>query len=344
MNRRLTPFGSRIGAFVRAIAILGCVLSSCVAASAADAGLIPVHGYVLGVPQRGHLLMRLDPVVDTLQGGMYAVGAASGKPPAPGTEVDALLVRGAHGFVLHDQPVPAERFVAGTPNTVVKRLVKNGDQAPAYPLVDQLGRPMRLNQFAGKVTLLTFVFSRCPDETVCPALSAKFLYLQRHLDPRRFHLVEVTLDPNYDSPAVLAAYGRKFDANPQMWSIATGEPAQVKNVIDSFGVSSLASGAADYIHDVRLEMIDPKGVLQDVSTTSDWNPDDVAARARDIAGVSSNPLRVFRFLTFANLTAFCGGNASVSGTLLLVAAIALISSITIPLLVWFGRQIRNDAA
>jgi cytochrome oxidase Cu insertion factor (SCO1/SenC/PrrC family) len=342
MNRRSTSFSSLTGAFVRAAAIFGFVLLSSAFASGSVGGLIPVHGYVLGVPQHGQLLMRLEPVVNMLKGGTYHVGDdAPGKPPAPGTEVDALLVREPRGLVLRGQPTPAVAFVAGTPNTVVTHLVGTGDPAPAFPLVDQLGRPMRLNQFTGKVTLLTFVFSRCPDVTICPAISGKFLYLQHHLDPRRFHLVEVTLDPTYDSPAVLAAYGRQFDADPQMWSLASGESAQVKNVIDSFGVSSLANGESDYIHDVRLEILDANGILRDVSTTADWNPDDVAARARDIAGLPSNPLRTFWFATVANLTAFCGGNASVSGTLLLVVVIVLIGSVTIPLLVWFGRRIHE---
>jgi len=323
-----------------AAAVLAFVLMSGAGASAA--GLIPVHGFVLAPPQHGGLLMRLDPVVDMLKGGIYDVGIdARGTPPAAGAEVDALLVRGSHGLVLSGEPVPAERFVAGTANTLLKHLIVAGDPAPAYTLVDQLGHPLRLDAFPGKVTLLSFVFSRCPDATICPAISGKFLYLQRHLDPHRFHLVEVTLDPTYDSPAVLAAYGRQFDANPQMWSIATGEPAQVKDVIDSFGVSSLANGSADYIHDVRLEMIDAHGIVRDVSTTADWNPDDVAARASDLAGLPSNPLRRFWFATIANLAAFCGGNASVSVTLLTVFVMVLISAITIPLLVWVGRRIHS---
>ncbi len=339
MNRRLTRLTLPTNAFVRAAAVLGFVLLSCAGASAG--GLIPVHGFVLAPPQHGHVLMRLEPVVGMLKGGIYGVGLpTNGAPPAPGTEVDALLVPGSHGFVLRDAPRPAERFVAGTANTLVKHLVVEGDHVPANVLVDQRGLPIRLDSFAGKVTLLSFVFSRCPDATICPAISGKFLYLQRHLDPRRFHLVEVTLDPTYDSPAVLAAYGKQFDADPKMWTFATGETSQVKDVIDSFGVSSLAHGSDDYIHDVRLEMIDAGGILRDVSTTADWNPDDVAARARDIAGMPSNPLRSFWFATIANLTAFCGGNASVAGTLLLVVVIALISSITIPVLVWFGRKIR----
>jgi protein SCO1/2 len=325
-------------AFVRALVTLGFAVITCGAASAS--GLIPVHGFVLTRPEHGRVIMHLDPVVDTLGGGTYAVGVpASGVVPPPGTEVDALVTRQDRGFVLHGAPVPAARFIAGTVNPVIKHILAPGDSAPSYTLVDQDGHPLRLDALAGKVTILSFVFSRCPDRTVCPAISGKFAYLQSHLDPRHFHLVEITLDPTYDSPAVLAAYGRQFNANSQIWSIATGEPAQVKDVIDAFGVSSIAEGSANYIHDVRLALIDGHGIVRDVVQTAGWDPDDVAASARGLAGLASNPLRRFWFATVANVAAFCGGNASVGTTLLLVVVIGGISAITIPLLVWVTRRI-----
>jgi protein SCO1/2 len=328
--------------FARSAAILGFVLASCGAARAD--GLLPVHGFVLARPQHGRVLMRLDPVVDMLHGGVYSVGlpanarAATGALPAPGTEVDALVVQ-REGLVLRSEPVPAGRFVAGSPNPLVKRVLVAGDPAPAHTLVDQRGRPLRLDAFAGKVTILSFVFSRCPDRTVCPAISGKFLYLQNHLDPRHFHLVEVTLDPAYDSPAVLDAYGRQFDANPQMWSIATGESAQVKDVIDAFGIASIAESSDNYIHDVRLVMIDGHGIVREVDQTAGWDPNDVVASARDLAGMTSNPLRRFWFSTIANVSAFCGGSQSVGIAVLLVLAMLSVSAFAIPLVVWVGRRI-----
>ncbi len=322
----------------RTAATVGLVLTACAGARAS--GLVPVHGFVLAPPQHGHLLMRLERVVDTIPSGVYAVGmGASGAPPKPGTEVDALVTRGRGGLVLQDTPAAAGRFIAGTPNPAIKRILGAGDPAPAYTLVDQRGRLMRLDQLAGKVTILSFVFSRCPDATVCPAISGKFLYLQHHLDPRRFHLVEVTLDPAYDSPAVLAAYGRRFDADPRMWSIATGEPSQVKNVMDSFGLSSFEDGTANYIHDVRLAIIDQKGIVRSVVQTAGWDPEDVVAAASAAAGLGSNPLRVFWFATIANVIAFCGGNQSIGALLFVVAVIALMCCISIPLTVWVGRRI-----
>jgi cytochrome oxidase Cu insertion factor (SCO1/SenC/PrrC family) len=323
--------------FVRATLLLGFLMIWFRNSSAAE--LIPVHGYVLSSPENGRVIMRVLRVPDMLQGGVYAVRlSASGKLPSPGTEVDALIVREGNTLALYDRPVAAPRFVAGTPNPVVKHIVTSGDRAPAYTLVDQEGRPLRLDRAGGKVTILSFVFSRCPDKTVCPAISGKFAYLQHHLDSQHFRLVEVTLDPMYDSPAVLQRYGQQFDADPKIWSIVTGESAQVKDVIDAFGVSSIASGSASYIHDVRLVLIDGHGIVHDVVQTADWNPDDVVAMANNIAGFASNPLRRFWFATVANLVAFCGGNASVATTLLLVAAIGGISFITIPILIWITRR------
>jgi cytochrome oxidase Cu insertion factor (SCO1/SenC/PrrC family) len=323
--------------FVRAILMLGFMAAWFQVGSAAE--LIPVHGYVLSPAENGHVIMRVLQVPGMLSDGVYAVRLprASDKLPSPGTEVDALVVREGKGLALYDPPVAAGRFIAGTPNDVIKHLLVAGDRAPAYTLVDQSGQPFRLDRI-GKTTVLSFVFSRCPDKTVCPAISAKFAYLQSHLDPRYFHLVEVTLDPMYDSPAVLAAYGRQFGANPRMWSIVTGEPAQVKDVIDAFGVSSIAKGSASYIHDVRLVLIDRNGIVHDAVQTADWDPDDVVAMANNLAGLASNPLRRLWFATVANLVAFCGGNASVATTVLLVVIIFSISCITIPILIWITRR------
>lgn len=318
-------------------AVLGLLLAWFQMGSAAE--LIPVHGYVLSPPVHGRAIVRVNRVPRMLPEGTYSVRMTTNAHlPRPGTEVDALLLREGNAFAFYGMPVPASRFIAGTPNPAVHHILDAGDRAPAYTVVDQTGRPARLDRANGKVTVLSFVFSRCPDKTVCPAISGKFAYLQSHLDPRAFHLIEVTLDPTYDSPAVLGAYGKAFSADPRIWSIVTGEPSEIKDVIDAFGVSSIANGSESYIHDVRLVLIDGHGVIHDVVQTADWNPDDVVAMVNNIAGLSSNPLRRFWFATVANLVAFCGGNASVASTLLLVVLIAGISAITIPLLIWITRR------
>jgi len=291
---------SRLGS---AATVLAFVLMSCAAALAG--GLIPVHGFVLSAPRRGRVIVRLQPVVGMLRAGMYAVRATAKVPP-PGTEVDALVVRRRNGLEFSGAPIPAPPFVAGTPNAAVKQLVGVGARVPGYTLVDQRGRPFRLDTFAGKVTVLSFIFTRCKD--VCLTISSKFEQLQRLLDARDFHLVEVSIDPAYDSPAVLAAYGSEFGAKPDDWSLAT-------------------------------VVIDRHGVVANVVESAGWDPSNLAATARAVAHLSSNPLRRFWFATFAQVSAFCGGNQSVAIVVMLSVIIPLIASITIPVLVWFGRRI-----
>src|SRR5579875_879544 len=321
------------------IVVISAFLMMSSAAARAN-GLIPVHGYVLSPLRRGRVIMRLDRVVGMLRGGMYSVDA-NVKVPSPGTQVDALVVKRPDGLALAGSPTPAKKFVAGVPDKAVKHLIGDGDREPAYLLIDQNGRAFRLSDFKGKVTLLSFIFTRCKD--VCLTISSKFQQLQRLLDPRDFHLVEVSIDPSYDSPAVLAAYGRKFDANNRMWTFATGESAVVSSIMNSFGVSSLANGDDDFLHNTSLVMIGRRGVVRDTVQSAGWDPADVAATARALAGLQSNPLRQFVFASFSEVQAFCGGDQSVAVVIILSVAIPFILCITIPILLWFRRRIFSRA-
>ena len=323
-----------MNASLRIVYIVAFFAISSVAARAN--GLIPVHGYVLSTPRRGRVIMRINGVVGMLHAGMYSV-ATSGKVPAPGTQVDALVVKRRGGLALAEEPTPASAFVAGVPNAAVKRLISDGDPIPSYTLIDQNGHAFRLGTFRGKVTLLSFVFTRCKD--VCLTISSKFQQLQRLLDARHFHFVEVSIDPAYDSPAVLLAYGRNFNADPRVWTLATGEASVVSAMMSSFGVSSLANGDDDFLHNTSLVIVDRDGVVREVVQSAGWEPKNVAADARAMAGLSSNPLRRLWFQTFAQVSAFCGGDQSVAVVMILAVAIPAILIVTVPILLWFRRRI-----
>jgi protein SCO1/2 len=201
---------------------------------------------------------------------------------------------------------------------------------------------MRFSDFRGKVLLLSFIYTRCPDASICPAISGKFAYLQRHLDPRHFQLVEMTLDPLADSPAVLAAYAKQFGADPAIWSLITGESAQVKNVLDSFALDPLETNPGRIIHGDTLVILSSDGKIADLIPTSGWVPDDVLATADDVAGLSSNPLRRFELATVAGVIAFCGGSLS-TGIVVLDSLVFLIGVAVLGgLLVWITKRIIID--
>jgi len=300
--------------------------------------LMPVHGVVVA-PLSGHrALVRLGDVPQMLPGGTRIVALEPGAAVSSGEEIDAFAAGRPPRLRLSDL-VAALPFVAGAPNPVAINELAVGDALPDYTLLDQRGRPYHLGHVHGKVTLLSFIFSRCPDRTLCPAVSAKFLYLQQHLDPARFHLIEVTLDPPYDSPAILARYGASFGADPSRWSLLTGRGSDVKNVIDAFGLSEIAVGPANYIHDDRLAIVGPDGRIRSIVQTTAWNPDDAIAVARSAAGEDASLWRQIELNTIANVVAFCGGATNTAVLVLDCAAVAIILVIAGFGLVWFQRRI-----
>jgi protein SCO1/2 len=112
------------------------------------------------------------------------------------------------------------------------------DDPRALPLVDQLGKTFRLRDFAGEPTVLTFVASRCTD--ACPIANAMFLQTYKRLRHDRVaaRLLTVTLDPAYDTPAVMARVARHFGVPRSAWRFASGRPVDVAALMESLGVSA----------------------------------------------------------------------------------------------------------
>jgi protein SCO1/2 len=73
------------------------------------------------------------------------------------------------------------------------------------------GKPRTLADFKGKVTVVFFGFTHCPD--VCPTTLAKFAEVAKRLedDADRMQVLFVTVDPERDTPEVLSRYVPAFD-------------------------------------------------------------------------------------------------------------------------------------
>jgi len=101
-----------------------------------------------------------------------------------------------------------------------------GDTLPDFQLTDQEGRVVRAADLRGKVLAIDFIYTRCPLPDVCPRLAANFAALQRrfaqHLG-RDLMLLSVTVDPDFDTPAVLADYARRWSADSFGWRFLTGD-------------------------------------------------------------------------------------------------------------------------
>ena len=293
------------------------------------ASLVPIHGLVLDVERgSGIVVVRTDPAPLTLPGEIRAYRLAPRAALAAGSGVDAFLDRSTTPWTLRDA-VAAGPFVPGLPNAGQVIPVEQGSTLPSALLVDQAGRLLQLQRaFAGKTLLLSFIFTRCPDRNLCPAISGKFAYVQSHLDPKHFALAEITLDPPYDSPRVLDAYGRAYGENPAIWSLLTGRGTTIIRLLDAFGITSLRISSSDFLHNDKLFIVAPNGRVGDVIATASWDPDGVIAQARAIEGMTSNPFERFKLSFIADVVAMCGGSQW-AGIVILDCSLLFIISILV---------------
>lgn len=113
-----------------------------------------------------------------------------------------------------------------------------GDAIPDFTLTDQQSRSVRFSQFAGKIVVLNFVYTRCALPNFCFRSSNNFGILQRRFTNqlgRDLILLTITFDPAHDQPEVLAKYAATWKADPRIWRFLTGSVDEVRRVCDLFG-------------------------------------------------------------------------------------------------------------
>jgi len=91
---------------------------------------------------------------------------------------------------------------------------------PEFSLIESSTREMRNQDLAGKVWIADFIYTSCGG--FCPLMTAKMRKLQDTL-PKDIRLVSFSVDPENDSPHVLAAYAHEYGADPERWFFLTGD-------------------------------------------------------------------------------------------------------------------------
>ena len=154
---------------------------------------------------------------------------------------------------------------------------------PAMPaaeiaLTDQNGQPFRLADYRGKVVLLFFGYTYCPD--VCPATMAELRAARAMLKPEdaaRVQVVFITVDPARDTAASIQEYVARFD--PAFLGLS-GTEAELSAVWQAYGVFreiEQTDSVAGYLvaHTSRVYVVDVNGNLS-LSFAFGTPPADVA--------------------------------------------------------------------
>lgn len=139
---------------------------------------------------------------------------------------------------------------------------------PPFELTAENGEAFRSVELAGQVWVADFFFTTCNGP--CPRMSVQMRQLQestRGLDDVR--LVSFTIDPATDTPAVLAAYARRYKADAARWRFLTGPPERLRVLSsDTFHLAEVG-GALE--HSSRFALIDRKGRIRAYYDTAATN-------------------------------------------------------------------------
>ncbi|MDB5071450.1 MAG: electron transport protein SCO1/SenC [Candidatus Eremiobacteraeota bacterium] len=225
-------------------------------------------------------------------------------------------------------------MVGHVPPAIVRPFVpvlREGDAVPSFALRDQRGRPFSFAATGGRTTIVSFIYTRCRDVDMCPLVAAKFARMQRESRGTPIRLVTVTLDPAYDTPAVLARYGAAYGADASTWSLVGGTTSAVDELVARFGVGVERRGAGVIMHTEAAVVVDARGRVARFIDGATWLPDDVLGAAREVATIPDSPLHRMRLWLASSASALCGGRGATplsvgTGLALLVAIGAVLTA------------------
>lgn len=140
-----------------------------------------------------------------------------------------------------------------------------GRTAPDFALTDQDGRELWLSGLRGKLVLMTFGFTHCPN--ICPTTLAHLAAICKGLGPgeqERVRVLFVTVDPARDTSAVIRDYVRFYSPG---FLGATGPETAIAAVAKAYGAyyeavlqeSRVASNYYTINHSAYVYLIDPAG-------------------------------------------------------------------------------------
>ncbi|HLJ51469.1 MAG TPA: SCO family protein [Bryobacteraceae bacterium] len=153
---------------------------------------------------------------------------------------------------------------------------------PAFQLTDQSGRAFDSTTLAGRVWVADFMFTSCPGP--CPRMTSQMREVQEATrDLANVRLVSFTVDPERDTPFVLAEYAKLHHAETQSWYFLTGAQSALHHLgRDVFKLNNV-DGTLN--HSTRFVLVDARGQIRGYYDTSE--PDSIRMLISDVRALAN---------------------------------------------------------
>jgi protein SCO1/2 len=158
-----------------------------------------------------------------------------------------------------------------------------GEKVPDVPMINQDGKTIHFGQFKGEAVLLTFIYTRCPFPDFCPLLSSRFATIQSELannaeEYKSTHLISISLDPDYDKPAVLREYGLKYISHDptgfQHWDFVSTTTADLQKLVAVFGLEYSEQNSL-ISHSLNTVLLAADGTVVEMWPGKEWQTSEI---------------------------------------------------------------------
>lgn len=169
-----------------------------------------------------------------------------------------------------------------------------GDAVPDFKLTNQDSKAIHLDEYKGRVLLITFVYTRCPLDDYCPKMSRNFAEIEKTLTgdkdaAAKTHLLSISFDPAFDSPKVLKSYGEIYTgksagrADFRHWEFAVPSQGDLTAMEQFFDLGVTSGDNKSLTHSLSTVVVDKSGRVADWYPGNDWTAAQVVARMKELA-------------------------------------------------------------
>lgn len=168
-------------------------------------------------------------------------------------------------------------------------------QAPDFTLQDAAGRAVRMTDLRGKVVVLHFIYTSCPD--ICPLHAERIAQIQAMINgtPMKdvVEFVTITTDPKRDNGAVLSEYGAAHGLDPVNWMFLTAAPDEpedsTRKLAKAYGLEFTQTNDGEQMHGVVTHVIDQDGRLRARFHGLDFDPVDLVVYVNALVNHMQTP-------------------------------------------------------
>lgn len=129
---------------------------------------------------------------------------------------------------------------------------------PEFKLISQDQTNITDKALENNITIVDFFFTSCPD--ICPVMSSELSRVQEVFRNKKLvNLLSITVDPAYDSPAILKKYAEEFGADTAQWNFLTGEKETIYSLARCGFLLPVEDGDGskeDFIHSEKIILVD----------------------------------------------------------------------------------------